>query len=201
MAPIFHLTTSAEWDAAQSAGSYTGSTRGRTLAEEGFIHCSRGDQWPRVRDQFYADLDESLVLLKIDPDRLDVPVVDEAAPGSEETFPHLYGPLPLAAVTQVIPLDSRPVSASSTTEDAGSTTAKPAVVARPREEEFGPIFLKEMFRNVVVLIVVCANVMGGAVIGHAIQDNGYGAIAGLLLGAAVGIPLAIVAKKQLSTEQ
>ena len=67
---IFHIALRSEWDAARRAGSYTTSTRGRTLAEEGFIHASRGDQWQQVYDAFYADVTEPLVLLVIDTDRL-----------------------------------------------------------------------------------------------------------------------------------
>lgn len=197
MTPIFHITTAADWEAARAAGSHTGSTRGQSLAEVGFIHCSRGDQWPRIRDLVYADVTEPLVLLKIDPDRLDVPVVEESTdPASSETFPHIYGPLPVDAVSQVIPLDRSRVSTSSTTEPS-STSTRPAI----SEDQFGPIFLREMFRNVVVLIVLCANVMGGAIIGHAIRDDGYGALGGLAIGALVGVPLAILVKRQVSTDE
>ena len=52
-------------------------------------------------NSFYADLDE-LVLLEIDRERLDVEVVDESPTGdpADEHFPHLYGPLPVAAVAE-----------------------------------------------------------------------------------------------------
>ena len=39
--PIYHITSPADWAAAQSTGSYTLSSKGRTLAEEGFIHASQ----------------------------------------------------------------------------------------------------------------------------------------------------------------
>ena len=45
-----------------------------------------------------------MVLLRIDPDRLAVPVVPESPPGVDELFPHIYGPLDPAAVTEVRPL-------------------------------------------------------------------------------------------------
>lgn len=105
MATIFHLALASDWEAAQASGAYTTSTRGRTLAEEGFIHASRADQWPAVRERFYADVTEPLLLLQIDTDRLDVPVVEEpAVPGGTETFPHLYGPLRVDAVVRELPL-------------------------------------------------------------------------------------------------
>ena len=103
---IFHLATAGDWAQAQQDGAYTTSTYGVTLADEGFIHASRGDQWEGVRERFYADVAEPLVLLEIDSDLLDVPVVEESpAPGIDETFPHIYGPLKPEAVVGVTPLD------------------------------------------------------------------------------------------------
>jgi glutathione S-transferase len=102
---IFHLATAADWERARHDGAYTTSTRGVTLEQEGFIHASRADQWEGVRERFYADVDEPLVLLEIDTDLLDVPVVEEPpAPGVDETFPHIYGPLRPDAVVAVTAL-------------------------------------------------------------------------------------------------
>ena len=70
-------TPTQDWEAAREAGSYATSTLGRSLAEEGFVHASRGDQWQGVRDRYYADVTEPLVLLVIDTDRLVSPVVEE----------------------------------------------------------------------------------------------------------------------------
>ena len=65
-----------------------------TLEEEGYLHASRADQWEAVRERYYADVTEPLVLLEIDTDLLDVPWVEELpAPDATETFPHIYGPL------------------------------------------------------------------------------------------------------------
>jgi uncharacterized protein (DUF952 family) len=103
---IFHLALRPDWEAARAAGGpYEISTRGRTLREIGFIHaCRTRDQVDRVRRSFYADLDarEDLLLLVIDPDRLEAPVRHEPADG--DIFPHIYGPVPLDAVIQVRPL-------------------------------------------------------------------------------------------------
>lgn len=102
---IYHLATRADWDEAQERGAYTTSTHGVTLEQEGFIHASRADQWEGVRDRYYRDVDEPLVLLEIDTDLLDVPWVEEPpAPGVDETFPHIYGPLKPAAVVAVTPV-------------------------------------------------------------------------------------------------
>jgi len=99
---IFHIATLADWEAARVSGSYTTSTRGVRLEDEGFVHASRADQWEGVRAAFYADVAEPLVLLEIDTDLLDVPVVEEPpAPGGDETFPHVYGAIAPAAVVAV----------------------------------------------------------------------------------------------------
>lgn len=103
--PIFHLALRREWESAQAAGEYRVSTLGRTLDEEGFLHASYCHQWAGVRAAFYSDVGEPLVLLEIDPDRLDVPVVVETPAGASEAFPHIYGPLPVRAVVTVRPVD------------------------------------------------------------------------------------------------
>ena len=95
---IKHMALPDEWAAALDSGEYTMSTRGRTLAEEGFIHCSYHDQLVGVASNFYGDVDE-LVLLTIDTSLVDAPIRDEPpAPGADQRFPHIYGKLPVAAV-------------------------------------------------------------------------------------------------------
>lgn len=102
---IFHIATLADWTDAQASGAYTTSTLGVTLEQEGYLHASRADQWRGVRAAFYAAVTEPLVLLEIDTDLLDVPVVEESpAEGVTETFPHVYGVLDPAAVVTVTPL-------------------------------------------------------------------------------------------------
>jgi len=97
---IFHIAVAAEWEAALEAGAYTTSTLGRTLAEEGFIHCSHEDQWQQVRRTYYADATAPLVLLVIDTDRLTAPVREDDVPGSDRPFPHVYGPINPDAVVE-----------------------------------------------------------------------------------------------------
>ena len=102
---IFHIATAADWAEAQRTGAYTTSTRGVALEEEGYLHASREDQWEAVRERYYADVTEPLLLLEIDTDLLDVPWVEELpAPTATETFPHIYGPLSPAAVVSATPL-------------------------------------------------------------------------------------------------
>ncbi|MFF9690143.1 DUF952 domain-containing protein [Streptomyces sp. NPDC014623] len=100
---LLHLTEEPLWEAARTAGTYEMSTRGRTLREEGFIHCSLPHQLPAVARALYGSRGEGLVVLVIDTGRLTASVRYEAVePGGEE-FPHLYGPLPVSAVVEVRP--------------------------------------------------------------------------------------------------
>ncbi len=101
MTTVFHAALPHDWEAALATGAYTMSTRGVTLEQEGFIHCSMRQQVEDVANRFYGDLDE-LVLLTVDLERVEADVRWEPpAPGAAELFPHVYGPLPIAAVTAV----------------------------------------------------------------------------------------------------
>jgi uncharacterized protein (DUF952 family) len=99
---IFHLVTPAEWAAAQETGVWTTSTRGRSLAEEDFVHCAEEHQVAGVRARWFAGV-EDLLVLEIDTDRLTVPWRSEQLAGADQPFPHVYGPVDLAAVVRVRP--------------------------------------------------------------------------------------------------
>jgi glutathione S-transferase len=101
---LLHLAVAAEWERARARRTYERSTIDTSLEEEGFIHCSFPDQVQATADRYYRGRDD-IVLLRIDPDRLDpgVEVVVEAA-RSGERFPHVYGPIPVDAVTSVEPV-------------------------------------------------------------------------------------------------
>ena len=96
---LFHLALPQEWALALAAGQYDRSTRGRSLADEGFVHCSYAHQVAATANRYYADL-PAVVLLTIDPDRLDSPVVTESSVAGGEEFPHVYGPIPVDAVIE-----------------------------------------------------------------------------------------------------
>jgi len=100
---LYHLALAADWQQARQLGEYRISTRGQSLEQVGFIHASYAHQLEGTHQRFYADVSD-LRLLVIDPTRLvahGIAVRPEAAPGSGELFPHLYGPLPLDAVCLV----------------------------------------------------------------------------------------------------
>jgi uncharacterized protein (DUF952 family) len=99
---ILHIALPADWAAATEAGTYTVSSRGVSLEDEGFIHCSRPHQVEAVANRYYADLDQ-LSLLVVDAGALSSDVVDEPPfPGADEHFPHVYGPIDVDAVVGVI---------------------------------------------------------------------------------------------------
>ena len=93
---IFHITSQAAWAEAQACGEYTADS----LPTEGFIHCSDAHQFLWVANQRFRGR-EDLVLLHIDPTRLEAAVRYENLEGGTEQFPHVYGPIPVAAVIDV----------------------------------------------------------------------------------------------------
>ncbi|TDE16917.1 DUF952 domain-containing protein [Actinomadura sp. 6K520] len=99
---LLHIAERSHWEAARDTGAaYAMSTLGRTLDEEGFVHCSSDmAQVDGVLGRFYTGVPRSdLVLLVIDVSRLDAPVRYE--PAGDEVFPHVYGPIPVSAVIDV----------------------------------------------------------------------------------------------------
>jgi uncharacterized protein (DUF952 family) len=105
---IFHIATRDDWDQAQAVGTYTRSSVGKTLAEEGFIHASQASQVTRTANKFYREVPGELLVLVIDPGLLRAEVRFEDVPGAELPFPHIYGPLNTDAVIEVRPLTAGP---------------------------------------------------------------------------------------------
>jgi len=167
---IFHLATVADWREAQATGSYATSTRGRTLAEEGFVHCSRSDQWPAVRERWYADVTEPLVLLVIDPELLSSPVVEEQVGGTGESFPHVYGPIDSDAVVRAVALEQ---------------------ALADLDRSFTSLFVAEMVRRVGLALVVMVVAVGGLLVGAAVGSD-TGAAVGILVGLVAGVGVAWV---------
>lgn len=97
MATIFHITTSELWRRSIPRGQYTPGS----LRAEGFIHCSRQEQVLGVANARFPGQD-GLVLLSIDTSDVMSVIQDDIAPGTDETYPHIYGPLNHDAVKAVI---------------------------------------------------------------------------------------------------
>ncbi len=97
---ILHITSKAEWLAAQERGEYVAPS----LQSEDFIHCSTEKQVLHVANAFYRGRTD-LVLLKIDEAKLNSELKWEPPAGlpaagisASDQFPHIYGPINLAAV-------------------------------------------------------------------------------------------------------
>lgn len=97
MAELLHIAEPDAWSAADEA------YRPASLAAEGFVHCSTPEQVMATGRRYYAGR-VGLLLLTIDSDAAGVPLKWERGP-TGDLFPHLYGPIPIAAVTAVAPFD------------------------------------------------------------------------------------------------
>lgn len=101
MTRILHLAELWNWEAAQASGLYRCSTRGATLGDVGFIHCSAEEQLGRVASVVYSDFPGDLVVLELDA----ATIADSGARirwengGNGEEFPHLYGELKIEWVS------------------------------------------------------------------------------------------------------
>jgi uncharacterized protein (DUF952 family) len=93
---IYHICRREEWAAAESAGDYGGSSQDRA---DGFIHFSGADQVKASAARHRAGQD-GLVLLTVEAAALGDALKWEPSRGGA-LFPHLYGPLPVAAVRRV----------------------------------------------------------------------------------------------------
>jgi uncharacterized protein (DUF952 family) len=94
---LVHLCSAEEWQDAQASGEH----RPPSLDTQGFVHLSAPEQVHLPANRLYAGRAD-LVLLYIDAAALTAPVRWEpGVPSDPEAmlFPHLYGPLPVAAVT------------------------------------------------------------------------------------------------------
>lgn len=97
---IFHLTTVDEWERAQDRGVYMPDA----FEKDGFIHCSNQNQLEGVIQRHFPE-HENLVKLVIDPARVLQPIKYEQNATKTDEFPHIYGPLNVEAVTQIVFLD------------------------------------------------------------------------------------------------
>jgi uncharacterized protein (DUF952 family) len=98
---LVHLCSAQDWRVAQDQGEH----RPDSLDAAGFVHLSTPEQVHLPANRLYAGRAD-LVLLRIDPARLRAEVRWEpgfATDPDSMVFPHLYGPLPAAAVISVTP--------------------------------------------------------------------------------------------------
>lgn len=101
---IYHITTPDAWAEAQASGQVVAES----LTTEGFIHCSRQKQLLNVANRFFPGV-TGLVVLGVDEEGVLPWLVNEGPAGlsdpfAADVFPHVYGPIPVAAVKVVAPL-------------------------------------------------------------------------------------------------
>eukprot|EP01118_Nematostelium_gracile_P008554 TRINITY_DN2833_c0_g1_i1.p1 TRINITY_DN2833_c0_g1~~TRINITY_DN2833_c0_g1_i1.p1 ORF type:complete len:125 (+),score=30.85 TRINITY_DN2833_c0_g1_i1:44-418(+) len=93
---VYKLLVEPDWSNFQKSGSFKGSA---VDLSDGFIHLSTAGQSKRTADLYYAQKDS--ILLEVDLDRVKPETVKwEFAKSRQQYFPHIYGELPLSAVTQ-----------------------------------------------------------------------------------------------------
>lgn len=105
---ILHVTSADVW--ADALASDSEEISSPSLATSGFIHACSEEQLPAVLARFHGGR-RDLVVLVIETDLIDAdlrwerPVHPDGTPTSEaegsERFPHVYGPIPRAAIVAV----------------------------------------------------------------------------------------------------
>ncbi|MDT5106797.1 MAG: hypothetical protein QOI25_4310 [Mycobacterium sp.] len=96
---LLHICTADDWQRALEAGEH----RPPSLDDVGFVHLSATEQVHLPANRLYSGRTD-LVVLRCDPALVGAPVRWEPGVPTDPTsmlFPHLYGPLPVAAVTSV----------------------------------------------------------------------------------------------------
>lgn len=95
---ILHRMKRADWEERKHKTVWGN----RNIRADGFIHCSTPEYFWRVAPNF-KDMDEELVILCIDENKLDAEVRYEDGDNYGRFYPHVYGLINNAAVTAVLP--------------------------------------------------------------------------------------------------
>ena len=93
---IYTILPRAEWTAAVAVGRFEGSAVDH---QDGYIHFSTAAQAGETAGRYFAGI-ANLVVLEIEGDDLGAGLKWEPSRGGD-LFPHLYGPLAVAAVRAV----------------------------------------------------------------------------------------------------
>ena len=96
---LYKIMSRQEWETAQANGHYEGSEVDR---RDGFIHLSASHQ-VRATAQKHFSGQTDLLLLSVGEEDLGQALKWEISRGGD-LFPHIYGTLPLSAVSDAIPL-------------------------------------------------------------------------------------------------
>lgn len=99
MSLIYKICSMTDWDEARKSGFFSGSADDR---RDGFVHLSAAHQVAVTAVKHFAGRDD-LMLLAVDDAVLGSALRWEPSRGGA-LFPHLYGPLPVSAVSFARPL-------------------------------------------------------------------------------------------------
>ena len=95
---IYKIIDNDEWLKAKEKGLYSGSKKD---LKDGYIHFSEQDQINKTLNRFFKN-QKDLVLLKVDSQKLDHLLWEQASDGS--FFPHLYSNLDIQSVVLEKPI-------------------------------------------------------------------------------------------------
>jgi uncharacterized protein (DUF952 family) len=95
---IYKIACFDDWTEALESGSYLGSAKDK---EDGFVHFSTGEQLVETLRLHYPQTEDMLAISSVDAEALGDALKWEPSRGGA-LFPHLYGPLPYAAVTHTV---------------------------------------------------------------------------------------------------
>lgn len=97
---VYKICTESDWSQAKAKGALEPSADD---ARDGFIHLSAEDQVAGTLEKHFKDR-TGLVILTVDTALLPDGALKWEASRGGALFPHLYGPLPVAAVTSPKPI-------------------------------------------------------------------------------------------------
>jgi uncharacterized protein (DUF952 family) len=93
---IYHIAEKDEWSACQNKAEYIP----KRYNKDGFVHCSDDCQVERIANSMFRTKAE-IMLLKINPTKLNARTIYESPQGTTEKFPHVYGTINKQAIVKV----------------------------------------------------------------------------------------------------
>jgi uncharacterized protein (DUF952 family) len=111
---IYHIVKEQEYKDNQKEQIY----KPESLDQVGFVHCSMESSVIPIANDYFGNIEEQLLLLRIDPQKLiSETKYEEAIPekdvntsyiSSAQVFPHIYGPINLSAINGIGKLKKDP---------------------------------------------------------------------------------------------
>lgn len=92
---IYHIAKFEEFCHSKNRGNYFPIQ----FPQDGFIHCSTKNQVLTVANNWFLNSTD-LVLLEIDEQMLKVEVKYENLEGGQDLYPHVYGEIPISAISR-----------------------------------------------------------------------------------------------------